>query len=367
MHPDKGGDQAKFQELQNAYEVLSDPEKRSVYDNYGEEGLKEGMGGASFDPFSDFFGGRMRRQNVRRKCKAKLVQLNITLEESYNGATKEVQVDKRVICAKCKGSGAADPNAKTSCPGCKGKGIKLVVQKMGNMIMQSQTTCDDCRGEGKIIKEKCKKCEGKMVHNVKEKVKVDIDKGVPDGHRYTLKDQGDQFPEVDSGDLVIEINLQKHKDFIRNGADLTYKMQISLLEALTGLKFVVKHLDGRNILIKTKPNEILQPNKLKTVKEIGMPFFQAPYKYGNMYFEFDIVFPEKLTKDEADKVAKILKNEKLHKKVENANKMEKYFLAEFKASEENTNYKGGKGTSKEDEDEEEEGGDFHKTVQCASQ
>ena len=206
-----------------------------------------------------------------------------------------------------------------------------------------------------------------MVHNVKEKVKVDIDKGVPDGHRYTLKEQGDQFPDVDSGDLVIEINLQKHKDFIRNGADLTYKIQISLLEALTGLKFAVKHLDGRNILIKTKPNEILQPNKLKTVKEIGMPFFQAPYKYGNMYFEFDIAFPEKLTKEEVEKVTKILKNEKLHQKVQGGDKMERYVLAEYKTSEENTNYKGGKGTSREDEDDEEGGGDFHKTVQCASQ
>jgi DnaJ family protein A protein 2 len=182
-----------------------------------------------------------------------------------------------------------------------------------------------------------------------------------------LKEQGDQFPDVDSGDLVIEINLQKHKDFIRNGADLTYKIQISLLEALTGLKFVVKHLDGRNILIKTKPNEILQPNKLKTVKEIGMPFFQAPYKYGNMYFEFDIAFPEKLTKEEVEKVTKILKNEKLHQKVQGGDKMERYVLAEYKTSEENTNYKGGKGTSREDEDDEEGGGDFHKTVQCASQ
>ena len=118
LHPDKGGDPEKFKEMQNAYEVLSDRKKREIYDRYGEEGLKDG-GDAEFDPF-DFFGrfGPFRSrtsQNVKRKCKAKLVELSISLEDSYNGGgRKEVEYDRRIICPKCKGTGSSNPDAKTT-------------------------------------------------------------------------------------------------------------------------------------------------------------------------------------------------------------------------------------------------------------
>lgn len=143
-------------------------QKREIYDKYGEEGIKEGMGnssGVDFDPF-DFFGGGFpfggrSRQNVKRKCKAKLVELRITLENSYNGGRKEVEYDRRVICTKCKGTGSSNPDAKTTCSKCNGSGMRLVVQRHGPMIMQTQTTCDECNGEGKIIKINVK--------NVKEK------------------------------------------------------------------------------------------------------------------------------------------------------------------------------------------------------
>ena len=305
MHPDKGGDSGKFQEMQNAYEVLSDPKKREIYDKYGEEGLKEGMGSeAEFDPFSSFF---TQRQNVKRKCKAKLVQVKITLEEFYNGAKKTVEFDKRTICSKCKGTGSSDPDAKTRCPSCNGKGVKLVMQRMGNMILQSQKTCDECRGEGEIIKEKCKECKGQKVKYIKTKHNLDIDKGVPDGYRYTVKDEGDQHPEIENGDTVFEIFLEPHKDFKRKGADLVYKCEISLLQALTGLKFVITHLDGKKILIYTKPGEIIEPLKMKTVKELGMPFFNSPYKYGNLYLDFEIIFPDKLTENESKKITEMRK------------------------------------------------------------
>ena len=367
MHPDKGGDSAKFQEMQNAYEVLSDPKKREIYDNYGEEGLKEGMGaGSDFDPFSSFFN---TRRDVKRKCKAKLINVHVSLEEAYSGASKVIEYEKRVICTSCKGTGAKDPNAKVKCTGCKGKGVKVVVQQMGNMLLQSQKTCDECGGEGEMIKEKCPKCKGQKIANIKVKTTLDIDKGVPDGHRYIKKDEGDQYPEVENGDVVFEIYLDKHKDFIRKGADLIYKCEISLLQALTGLKFVLKHLDGRKIVIYTKPGEIIKPLKLKTVKELGMPFFESPYKFGNLYLDFQILFPEKLTDEQVKKVTDILKNERLHKKQEHPKDMEKYFLEEYKASEENTYHKGGKKTDHDydEEDEDEDTRSGHRTVQCAGQ
>jgi len=172
MHPDKGGDQAKFQEFQHAYETLSDPKKREVYDNYGEEGIKEGMGGADdFDPFSMFFGGGrgQPQQQQKRKCKARLIQMKITLEEAYNGGQKAFEYSRRCICLKCRGTGAANPAANNKCAGCQGKGIKNVMQRMGHIVLQSQQTCPDCKGEGQVIKDKCKECKGEKIAYINKK------------------------------------------------------------------------------------------------------------------------------------------------------------------------------------------------------
>ena len=372
LHPDKGGDPEKFKEMQNAYEVLSDPKKREIYDKYGEEGLKEG-GGADFDPF-DFFGGfggfgSRSRENVKRKCKAKLVELKITLEDSYNGGRKEVEYDRRIICPKCKGSGSSNPNAKTTCSKCNGSGVRLVVQRHGPMIMQTQTTCDECNGEGKIIKDKCKECKGQMVKIIKRKIGVDLEKGVPDGHRYKMACEGDEYPEVETGDLIIEIFLQKHKDFIRKGADLLYKCEISLLEALTGVTLAITHLDGRRILIKSSPGEIIQPQTLKTVEELGMPFFNSPFRFGHLYIDFQIVFPDKLSDEQSNKITEILNNERLNYVGNVPKDIEKYTLEDYDASETNSSYKGGKKEDwqGEDDDEDEEGGGYHRTVNCSNQ
>ena len=372
LHPDKGGDPEKFKEMQNAYEVLSDPKKREIYDRYGEEGLRDG-GGAEFDPFDFFNFGPFRSrssQNVKRKCKTKLVELSITLEDSYNGGRKEVEYDRRIICPKCKGTGSSNPDAKTTCSKCNGSGMRMVVQRHGPMIMQTQTQCDECNGEGKIIKDKCKECKGKMVKNIKRKIGVDLEKGVPDGHRYKMADEGDEYPEIETGDLMIEIFLKKHKDFIRKGADLVYKCEISLLEALTGVKIAITHLDGRRILIQSKPGEIIQPQTLKTVEELGMPFFNSPFRFGNLYIDFQIAFPDKLTDEQSQKITKILNNERINHVGSIPKDIEKYNLENYDASETNSSYKGGK---KEDwkgedgeEDEDEEGG-YHKTVNCSNQ
>ena len=371
LHPDKGGDPEKFKEMQNAYEVLSDPKKREIYDKYGEEGLKNG--GAEFDPF-DFFGdfGPFRTrssQNVKRKCKAKLVELSITLEDSYNGGRKEVEYERRIVCPKCKGTGSANPDAKTTCSKCNGSGVRLIVQRHGPMIMQTQTTCDECNGEGKIINDKCKECKGKMVKTIKRKLGVDLERGVPDGHRYKMACEGDEYPEVETGDLIIEIFLQKHKDFIRKGADLLYKCEISLLEALTGVTLAITHLDGRRILIKSSPGEIIQPQTLKTVEELGMPFFNSPFRFGHLYIDFQIVFPDKLSDEQSNKITEILNNERLNHVGNVPKDIEKYTLEDYDASETNSSYKGGKKEDwqGEDDDEDEEGGGYHRTVNCSNQ
>ncbi|MCQ2818946.1 MAG: DnaJ domain-containing protein [archaeon] len=366
MHPDKGGDTEKFQEMQNAYEVLSDPEKRQIYDQYGEEGLKQGMGGsADFDPFSFFggFGGFGERSDVKRKCKAKLVQVYVSLEEAYNGGSKKVKFDCRVICNKCKGTGSANPNAKVTCDVCHGKGIRLIVQRMGNMAIQTQTTCDACKGSGKKIKDVCKECNAMGVKKIEKEVTIQLDKGVPDGHRYTLRGEGDQYPDIETGDLVLEINLSNHKEFVRKGADLFYKCEISLLQALTGFQLVLTHLDGRKFIVYTKPGEIIKPKQLKTIQELGMPFFGSPLRTGNLYLDFQIVFPEKFSEEESKKLNQIFHNERLHGKKPSPKKVEQYYLQDFNENQENTNHRGGNMDDNEDED----GEPGESTMQCAQQ
>ena len=295
LHPDKGGDQDKFQELQHAYEVLSDENKRKIYDQYGEEGLKEGRDGFEGGDIFDLLNGGMGRgQNVKRKTKSVLHTLTVTLEDVYKGNKRFLEISRYRNCELCKGSGSKDPNANTKCQACQGKGMKIVVKQISMGYIQQSVHCSDCNGEGFVIKEKdkCTKCKGEKVNKVSKVLEVDIDKGAPDGKRYTFAGESDEVPGVDPGDIIVEILVEKHKRFIRKGADLLYNVDISLLEALTGFELVIEHLDGRKIYVKTKQGEIIKPGVLKTVKECGLPFFEAPYKFGNMYINFNIIFPD---------------------------------------------------------------------------
>jgi DnaJ family protein A protein 2 len=257
-----------------------------------------------FDPFSMFF-NRGQSENVKRKCKARLIQLKIKLKDAYIGGKKSVEFSRRIICKPCLGTGSANPSANNKCSGCGGKGVKMVMQRMGHMVLQSQQTCPDCKGEGNVIKEKCKTCKGEKIQYVNKKLDVDVDKGVGDGHRYPFPDQGDEYPDIETGDLVIEIFFEKDETFIRKGADLIYKTQITLLQALTGIKLVLTHLDGRKILIQSKNAEVIKPGVFKTVKDLGMPFHNSPYRYGNLYLDFEIVFPGELDADEVKQITAV--------------------------------------------------------------
>ena len=350
-HPDKGGSQKEFQEIQLAYDTLSDENKRKVYDEYGEEGIKEGMDGQGpTDIFDLFTGGGGRK--VKRKTKSVLQQMEVTLEDIYKGTEKYLEINRYRICKKCKGNGSKDPNANTTCPGCKGKGVKMVVQRMGNTILQSQQSCPDCRGEGYVIKEgdKCTICRGNKVNKESKTIKILLDKGAPDGKRYTFEGESDEMPGYEPGDVIIEIKIKKHKLFERTGADLTYVADISLLEALTGFELLITHLDGRKVLIKSKKGEIIKPGVIKTVKECGMPFFDHPTRFGNLYIKFNIHFPKSLKEDQKEALFELFPKSTLP--IKDIDKIkDKYKMTEYTENATNTYATGGNRPDEQEEDE----------------
>ena len=350
-HPDKGGSEEEFQEIQLAYDTLSDENKRKVYDEYGEEGIKEGMTGEEPRDIFDLFTGGGGK-NVKRKTKSVLQEMVVSLEDIFVGKEKYLEIKRYRICKKCKGNGSKDPNANTKCPGCNGKRVKLVIQRMGNTILQSQQTCPDCRGEGYIIKneDKCEACNGQKVNQESKMLKILLDKGAPDGKRYTFEGESDEMPGYDPGDVIIEIRIKKHDVFERSGADLTMKADISLLESLTGFQLLITHLDGRKVLINSKKGEIIKPGMMKTVKECGMPFYDHPTRFGNLYIRFNVHFPKSLKEAQKDALQHLFP--KISVQIKDIDKIkEKYKMTEYKENMTNTYATGG---NRPDESEEEE-------------
>jgi len=242
-HPDKGGDQEKFKEITQAYEVLSDAEKRSTYDRFGEEGLEGGGGGGDpGDIFAQMFGGGGGGGGARRRQKTKDVNqpLKATLEQMYNGATKKMAITRKVIDKK---------KGVVECQKCDGRGVVVQVVRMGPMIQQMQSQCDACGGNGKTFTTKTDK----------EVLEVHIQKGSPDSHKVQFREMADEHPDADTGDVNFILKEQEHALFKRKGADLFVEKTISLVEALCGFSMEVTHLDGRKLLIKTSPGEIVKP------------------------------------------------------------------------------------------------------------
>jgi DnaJ homolog subfamily A member 2 len=368
-HPDKeGGSQEKFQELQAAYEVLSDPEKKQIYDKYGEDGLKEGMGGGSGADIFDLLmnrGGGVKK--AKPKSKSLLYPMKVTLEDIYCGNSKFLEIKRYRICSTCTGSGSKDPKADTKCSSCKGQGRRTILQRIPMGMIQQVVDCDECKGTGTKIaeKDKCKSCKGEKVTHQTKALEIHVDKGAPDGKRYTFEGESDEVPGVTPGDVFVEIQIEKHSKFIRRGADLVYKVEINLLQALTGFEIIIEHLDKRNVRLYSKAGEVVKPGIFKTCNELGLPFFEKPYKFGNLYLDFDFKFPTNIDVNQKETLFKIFPNEvpkALNNKLE-----ENYILTEYKKDEENTHHTGGRKENRMDEDDEEMSSGGARNVQCQNQ
>ena len=187
--------------------------------------------------------------------------------------------------------------------------MRTVMQMLGpGMYTQSTRPCDECRGTGEQIneKDKCKTCDGKKISKEKKILEVQIDKGAPNGEKYIFHGEADEFPGIEPGDVVIQVHEEKHDLFKRRGADLLIEKDITLLEALTGVDFVITTLDGKKLRIKNQPGEVIKPDDIKTVDGRGMPYHKQPYKFGNLFVVFKIVFPKELKKDQIAKIQEAL-------------------------------------------------------------
>ncbi|XP_049579997.1 dnaJ homolog subfamily A member 2b [Syngnathus scovelli] len=305
-HPDKNPDAGdKFKEISFAYEVLTTPEKKELYDRYGEQGLREGGGGGPGmdDIFSHIFGGGLfgfmggqsrGRNGGRRRGEDMVHPLKVSLEDLYNGKTTKLQLSKNVLCGACNGQGGK-AGAVQKCVACRGLGMRVVIRQLApGMVQQVQSVCTDCKGEGEVISEKdrCKKCEGHKVSKESKLLEVHVDKGMRHGQKITFTGEADQAPGVEPGDIVLVLQEKEHDEFRREGNDLHMVQRIGLVEALCGFQITLMHLDGRQLLVKYPPGKVIEPACIRVVKGEGMPQYRNPFEKGDLYIKFDVQFPQ---------------------------------------------------------------------------
>lgn len=307
-HPDKNPNEGdKFKQISQAYEVLSNPEKRRIYDQGGEQALKEGgMGGSGFSSpmdifdmfFGQAFGGGRGGARGRRERRGKDVihQLSVSLEELYKGAVRKLALQKNIICDKCEGRGGKK-GAVEQCPTCRGTGMQVQIQQLGpGMIQQIQSMCSECRGQGERInpKDRCKTCQGKKTVRDRKILEVHVDKGMVDGQKITFGGEGDQEPGLEPGDIVIVLDEKEHDVYKRSNNDLIMRMNIELVEALCGFQKVIKTLDDRDLVITAIPGEVTKHGDVKCIMSEGMPQYKNPFEKGRLIIQFLVNFPTSL-------------------------------------------------------------------------
>jgi len=331
-HPDKNPDnkeaaEKKFKDVSEAYSVLSDSGKRSIYDKHGKEGLKgdsmshgdmnnifqEFFGGMGGFPFAGAFrtnmkfGGNMRQQAA--VSIDKVHELPIILERFYTGRETNLQIERRVICRDCSGIGAIRREDIRKCPNCNGKGSCVRIRQLGpGFIQQIQQPCAPCGSKGKVVTpgRECRKCSGNKYQQIRERVSIKIPKGSKDGDTIKIVDKSDEvIGSVRTGDIVIVLREKPHKKFKRlNINNLFINQKILLSEALCGYSGKITHLDGREIEIHTE--EIVKPGMILKINNEGMPYNNNPDKKGTLYIKFTIQFPDKLSEKRRDYIQKIL-------------------------------------------------------------
>ena len=319
-HPDVNpGDkeaEAKFKEVNEAYEVLSDADKKAKYDQYGHAAFDPtagagggfggfgGFGGGGFDVdlgdiFGSFFGGGRssgRRNNGPQKGEDIEVNVTIDFEEAVFGCKKNIKFQRSAKCAHCHGTGSEDGKSET-CPTCRGTGQRRVVQNLGGMQFQSTTTCDQCRGTGKYIKTPCSKCRGAGYERVTKNLTVDIPAGIDHGKGLVIRGAGNDGKNGGiAGDLYVMVSVRKSSTFKREGYDLYCEVPITISEATLGAEIEVPTLEGRE---KFLIPDGTQTGTTFTMKQKGVPMVNSSRR-GDLYFRVNVEIPKGLNEKQKE-------------------------------------------------------------------
>lgn len=329
-HPDANPDnkdaEAKFKEINEANEVLSDPQKRAAYDQYGHAAFEQGgMGGAGgfsggfsgmdmgdifsdifgggFGGFSDIFGGgRSRGNSGPRRGSDLQMSMTISFEESMFGAKKEINIPVYETCSDCNGSGAKKGTSPETCTHCNGTGRETVVQQTPFGRIQNTRVCSHCGGEGRIIKEKCPKCGGDGNIKVNKTVTLDIPKGISTGQSIRKKGMGGPGIKGGSnGDLFIQINVTPSRKFERQGNDLYTEVPITITQAIFGGKVNVPTIDG-DYEYTLKPGT--QPDTVVTINGKGAYNVKNDKFRGRLIVTFKVQIPTELNKEQREALEK---------------------------------------------------------------
>lgn len=277
-HPDRGGDAEKFKKISEAYEVLIDSEKRELYNQYGKEGVEHaGRGGGGGHPAEDIFGSIFgnRQPSGPKKGETIAKALEVSLADVYNGRTFKKKIERKLFEKKL--------NKPLKCPHCNGVGrIKKMRQIGPGMLQQFEVPCEHCGGHGYNVDVKIE---------IKE-LEVQVDKGMKHDQKIKFKGEGHHVPEGEAGDVIYVVQVKEHPVFERKGPHLFMKKTIILKDALCGVEFIVEHLDGRFLVVKTGEKEVIKPDMMKIVEGEGMPLRGNPYQKGNLIIQFSVEFPE---------------------------------------------------------------------------
>mgnify|MGYP003159054588 CR=1 FL=1 len=301
-HPDKNpGDkeaEEKFKEAAEAYDVLSNPDKRSRYDQFGHAGVSGAAGNGG--PFGGFGGGGSQQRRYRGSDLR--VKVKLTLKEISTGVEKKFKLKKYVPCDQCHGSGAEGDGGSETCPTCKGSGTVIRNQQTILGTMQTRATCSTCNGEGKIIKNKCKKCSGDGIVYGEEVVTVQIPAGVAEGMQLSMSGKGNAGKHNGvPGDLLILVEEEPHPDLIRDENDLIYNLLLSFPTAALGGAVEIPTIDGK---VKVKIDSGTQPGKVLRLRGKGLPNVNG-YGTGDLLVNVSIYVPEALNKEEKSALEKM--------------------------------------------------------------
>ena len=313
MNPNNAEAEAKFKEVNEAYAVLSDPQKKAQYDQYGHAAFEQGgMGGGGFGGFGDFgdigdifgsffgggFGSSSARRNGPMRGEDVEATVTITFEEAAFGVKKDVSYNRIEKCPDCSGSGAEKGSKPETCSACGGSGQRRVVQRMAGMQFQSTVTCETCRGKGKTIAHPCSNCRGTGYIKTVKKLSVSIPAGIDNGERIALRGEGcDGRNGGSRGDLILNVRVKKHNVFERNGYNIYCDVPVTICEASLGAEITVPTLEGN---MTHKIPEGTQPGTQFTIRGKGIPYINNSGRRGDLIFTANVEVPKNLNEKQKE-------------------------------------------------------------------